>query len=148
MADLKPAPDALSQKFMTSVIFAVVVTGIYFGRAVLMPLALAVLMSFALAPVVSVLRRIRLGHIPSVLLSLALALVVIAGVGTYVGSQVAGLANALPSYQNNISRKIVSIRGTADGGTLSRLNRTIEALGDQLRRRQRTFFHGRRRRRH
>jgi predicted PurR-regulated permease PerM len=132
MADLKPAPDALSQKFMTAVIFTVVVAGIYFGRAVLMPLALAVLMSFALAPVVSVLRRIRLGHIPSVLLSLVLALVVIAGVGTFVGSQVAGLANALPSYQNNISRKIVSIRGTADGGTLSRLNRTIEALGEQL----------------
>ncbi len=132
MADLKPAPDALNQKFMTAVIFAVVVTGIYFGRAVLMPLALAVLMSFALAPVVSVLRRIRLGHIPSVLLSLVLALIVIAGVGTFVGSQIAGLANALPSYQNNISRKIVSIRGTADGGTISRLNRTIEALGEQL----------------
>src|ERR1700722_3204878 len=132
MAEIKPVPDALNQKFMTAVIFALVVTGIYFGRAVLMPLALAVLMSFALAPVVSVLRRIQLGHIPSVLLSLVLALIVIAGVGTFVGSQIAGLASALPSYQNNISHKIVSIRGTADGGTLSRINRTIEALGDQL----------------
>ena len=37
---------------MTTVITAVVVAGLYFGRPVLMPLALAVLMSFALAPLV------------------------------------------------------------------------------------------------
>ena len=135
MADLKiapPKPDALSRKFMTSVIFTVVVAGIYFGREVLMPLALSVLMSFALAPVVGLLRKVRLGHVPSVLLALAFALVLIAGIGTFVGSQVAGLASSIPSYQNNISRKIVSLRGTADGGTLTRLNRTIEAVGEAI----------------
>src|ERR1700761_1650398 len=103
MAELKnPAQDALTQKFMTAVIFAVVVSGIYFGRPVLMPLALAVLMSFALAPLVAMLRHIRLGHVPLVLLSLIVALVLIAGIGTFVGSQLAGLAHDLPSYQNNI----------------------------------------------
>ena len=135
MVDLKiapPKPDALSRKFMTSVIFTVVVAGIYFGREVLMPLALSVLMSFALAPVVGLLRKVRLGHVPSVLLALAFALVLIAGIGTFVGSQVAGLASSIPSYQNNISRKIVSLRGTADGGTLTRLNRTIEAVGEAI----------------
>ena len=44
---------------MSAVITAVVVSGIYFGRPVLMPLALAVLMSFALAPLVSLLKRLR-----------------------------------------------------------------------------------------
>ena len=133
MAEIKnPVSDSLTQKFMTVVICAVVVVGLYFGRPVLMPLALAVLMSFALAPLVSVLRHVRLGHVPSVLLSLCVALVLIAGIGTFVGSQLAGLARDLPSYQNNISRKIVSLRGTADGGTISRLNRTIEALGAQI----------------
>jgi predicted PurR-regulated permease PerM len=126
------APDSLTQKFMTAVICAVVVSGIYFGRPVLMPLALAVLMSFALAPLVAMLRHIRLGHVPSVLLSLFFALVLIAGVGAFVGAQLAGLAHDLPSYQNNISRKIAALRGTADGGTLSRLNRTIETLGEQI----------------
>ena len=133
MAELKiPAPDSLTQRFMMAVIFAVVVSGIYFGRPVLMPLALAVVLSFALAPLVAVLRHIRLGHVPSVLLSLVVAMVLIAGLGTFVGSQLAGLAHDLPSYQNNISHKIVALRGTADGGTLSRLNRTIEALGEQI----------------
>ena len=64
--------------------------GLYVGRPVLMPLALAVLMSFALAPLVALLRHVRLGHVPSVLLSLALALVLITGIGTFVGSQFAG----------------------------------------------------------
>ena len=133
MAELKiPAPESLTQKFMTAVILAVGVCGIYFGRPVLMPLALAVLLAFALAPLVAMLRYIRLGHVPSVLMSLAVALVLIAALSIFVGSQFAGLAHDLPSYQNNISRKIVSLRGTADGGTLSRLNRTIEALGEQI----------------
>ena len=43
---------------MTAVIAAVVVAGIYFGRPVLMPLALAVLLSFALAPLVALLSGI------------------------------------------------------------------------------------------
>ncbi len=133
MAELKiTPPDSLTNKFMAAVITVVVVAGIYFGRPVLMPLALAVLLSFALAPLVSALRQIKLGHVPSVLLSLVVALVLIAGVGIFVGSNVAGLARDLPSYQSNISRKIVSLRGTADGGTLSRLDRTIEALGEQI----------------
>jgi len=134
MADLKipPAPESMTNKFMTAMVLAVVVTGLYFGRPVLMPLSLAVLLSFALAPLVAMLRHVRLGHVPSVLLSLAVALVLIAAIGTFVGSQFAGLAGDLPSYQNNISRKILSIRGTASGGTFSRLNRTIEAIGEQI----------------
>jgi predicted PurR-regulated permease PerM len=134
MADLKipPAPESMTKKFMTAMVLAVVVTGLYFGRPVLMPLSLAVLLSFALAPLVAMLRHVRLGHVPSVLLSLAGALVLIAAIGTFVGSQFAGLAGDLPSYQNNISRKILSIRGTASGGTFSRLNRTIEAIGEQI----------------
>ena len=46
---------------MTAVITAVVVSGLYFGRPVLMPLALAVLMSFALAPLVALLRASQAG---------------------------------------------------------------------------------------
>src|ERR1700748_1192740 len=116
MADLKaPAVDALTPKFMTAVIAAVVVTGLYFGRPVLMPLALAVLMSFALGPLVALLRHLRLGHLPAVLLSLLLALVLLSGIGTFVGSQFTGLAQDLPSYQSNIAQKIQSVRGSTTG---------------------------------
>src|SRR5579871_6257475 len=127
-----PATDTLTPKFMTTVIAAVVVTGLYFGRPVLMPLALAVLMSFAIAPLVAVLRHLRLGHMPAVLLSLVLALVILSAVGTFVGAQFAGLAADLPRYQTNIGHKIQSIRGASGHGTIAKLNQTIEALADQI----------------
>src|SRR3569833_2997329 len=121
-AELKitPAEDTQTPKFMTTQISAVVVAGLYVGRPVLMPLALAVLLSFALGPLVAVLRRIHLGHVPSVLLSLILTLVLLSGIGIFVGAQFSGLARDLPSYQNNIVHKIEAVRGSAlTNGTLA-----------------------------
>ena len=135
MADLKipSAPDNLAPKFMMAVITAIVVGGLYMGRPVLLPLSLAVLMSFALAPLVGLLRHIRLGHVPSVLLSLVFALVLLSGIGTFVGSQFAGLASEIPLYQSNVAHKIQSIRGSTTGsGTFARLDHTIQALAAQI----------------
>ncbi len=132
MAARAPASDTLTPKFMTAVIAAIVVSGLYFGRPVLMPLALAVVMSFAIAPLVEILRHLRLGHVPAVLLSLALALVILSAVGTFVGSQFAGLVGDLPRYQTNIAHKIQSVRGQTGHGTLARLNQTVENLAEQI----------------
>jgi predicted PurR-regulated permease PerM len=126
------ATSSLTPKFMMAVIAAIVVCGLYFGRPVLMPLALAVLMSFAIAPLVSLLRHLRLGHIPSVLLSLTLALVILSAIGAFVGSQFAGLAADLPRYQTNIGHKIQSVRLSTGHGTIARLNQTIEVLAEQI----------------
>src|SRR6201990_113801 len=104
-----PATDTLTPKFMTAVIAAVVVCGLYFGRPVLMPLSLAVLMSFALAPLVAVLRRLKLGNLLRVLLSLVFAVVIFFALGTFVGAQLAGLATELPHYQINLTHKIQSV---------------------------------------
>jgi predicted PurR-regulated permease PerM len=127
------SPDTLTPKFMTAVIAAVVVGGIYFGRPVLMPLALAVLMSFALAPLVSLLKRLRLGNIASVMISLVLAIVVLSSLGTFMGSQLAKLASDLPRYQTNLAHKIQSVVGSAvHNDTINRLNQTVENLAQQI----------------
>ena len=137
--DLKTPPpraavvDTLTPRFMTAVIAAVVVGGIYFGRPVLMPLSLAVLMSFALAPLVSLLKRLRLGNIPAVLISLVLAIVILSSLGTFMGSQLAKLAADLPRYQTNLAHKIQSVVGSAiHNDTINRLNRTVGNLGQQI----------------
>jgi len=140
MADLKlpprTAPDpasGLTVKFQTAVITAVVVGGLYFGQPVLMPLALAVLTSFALSPLLAALRRIRLGHIPSVLVTLILAVVILVGIALFTGSQLAKLAGELPHYQTNLSTKITSVVGsTIHNGTLARLRQTAENLAEQV----------------
>lgn len=140
MNELKPSPtlprsdpDALTPKFMMAVIAAVVVSGIYFGKPVLMPLALAVLMSFALAPLVALLKRWRLGNVAPVLISLVFAIVILSSLAAFVGSQLAMLAAELPHYQSNLANKIHSVIGSAiHNDTITRLDRTIESLADQI----------------
>jgi predicted PurR-regulated permease PerM len=126
-------PDTLTPKFMMAVIAGVVVSGIYFGRPVLMPLALAVLTSFALAPLVTLLKKLRLGNVGSVMISLFLAVVVVSSLGLFMGSQLAKLAADLPHYQTNLTQKIHSVMGTAThNDTISRLNKTIDNLAEQI----------------
>lgn len=126
-------PDSLTPKFMAAVIAGVVVTGLYFGRPVLLPLALSVLISFALAPLVSLLKRLKLGNVAPVLISLVLAVVVMSSLAGFMGSQLAKLAADLPRYQTNLGQKIHSVVGTAvNNNTVIGLNRTLENLAEQI----------------
>lgn len=99
----------------TATIFAVTVAALYFGREVLMPLALAILLSFVLAPLVLWLRRWRVGRVSSVIVAVLLAILVICGIATLIGGQVAQLAENLPRYEYTINRKIQSLRSAAAG---------------------------------
>ena len=85
---------------------AVVVVALYFGRELLVPLVLAVLLAFVLAPVVALLQRARIGKAPAVLVAVALAFTIIAGIGALVGGQATTLAGSLPSYQATIQEKM------------------------------------------
>jgi predicted PurR-regulated permease PerM len=126
-------PDTLTPKFMATMIAGVVVAGLYFGRPVLLPLALAVLISFALAPLVSQLKHFRLGNVAPVLISLLLAVVVLSSLAGFMGSQLAKLASDLPHYQTNLGQKIHSVVGSAvHNDTITRLNRTINNLAEQI----------------
>ena len=105
---------------------AVVVAGLYFGRELFVPLVLAVLLAFVLAPAVSLLQRARIGKAPSVLIAVALAFVVISSIGLVVGRQATTLAASLPSYSATIQDKLRSL--TVGGELLGRLNASIRSL--------------------
>ena len=66
---------------LTLAVSVVLIAALYLGREVFIPLVLAVLLSFVLAPVVNLLRRLRLGRILSVIVAVLLALGVIGGIG-------------------------------------------------------------------
>ena len=143
MTELPPPPaaprpaagkaDVLTPKFQAAVIAGVIVAGLFFGRPVLMPLALSVLMSFALAPLVSLFKRFRLGNGPAVIISLVLAVTIVGSLGLFMGSQLAKLAAELPHYQTNLGQKIHSVvGGAAHNDTITRLNKTVENLADQI----------------
>jgi predicted PurR-regulated permease PerM len=84
---------------LTAIITAVVlICALDLGRAVLIPITLAILLSFLVAPLVDLLRRLKLGKLPSVLVAALLALTLIAGMGTLIGTQIAQLAIHLQKY--------------------------------------------------
>src|ERR1700722_4570093 len=93
-------PEAPGLRALTSLITGVVVIcALYFGRAVLIPIILAVLLSFLVAPFVDLLRRLKFGQGPSGVVGGRGALSVLAAVGALIGAQVAQLAGDLPQYQ-------------------------------------------------
>jgi predicted PurR-regulated permease PerM len=112
----------------TVAVFAIAVAALYFGREIFVPLALAILLSFVLAPLVLLLRRLRIGRIPSVLATVLLAFVVIFGISAFVGGQLAHLAENLPQYQSTISQKIQALRGSAAGSGI--IDRASSMLSD------------------
>jgi len=106
---------------------------LYFGRDVFVPLAVAVLLTFILAPPVRLLRRWRLGRMPSIIIVVMIAFIAIFGLGTVLGEQVSHLAAALPKYQETITNKIDRIRGvTAGTGTLGEASHVLRDLGREL----------------
>src|SRR3954453_928156 len=131
----KPAAanDRLQSTYMAAVVAAIVVAGIYFGRPIFVPLALAVLIAFALSPILRLLRKISLGRVLSVVITVLFAVVLMIGVGTFIGSQAAKVAAQLPLYQNNLVQKIQSIRGTASNSSVVRSTTTVlNNLGNQI----------------
>src|SRR5262245_22887286 len=115
-----PTPTSLYLRYLSLVPAAIVVAALYFGRPVLLPLAVSVLFAFALAPVVGPLRRIRLGRVLSVLTATVLAIAIASAMAGYMTTRAIELAGDLPQYQPNLIEKVRSIRGTADGGAVER----------------------------
>ncbi len=87
---------------------AVVVAALYLGRDLFVPMVLAVLLAFVLAPLVRALRW--LGRAPSVLVAVALAFALLFGVGLVVAGQVSQLAANVPAYQAAVQRKVAELR--------------------------------------
>ena len=126
-ARVTPVETPALRGLLTVVVAVVVVAALYLGRSMLIPITLAVLLSFLLAPLVNLLRRIHLGRILSVLLAVSLALAVILALGGLVGAQVAGLAEEVPRYAVTIQQKI----DTVQQSVLSRVTSLASSLVHQ-----------------
>jgi predicted PurR-regulated permease PerM len=110
----------------TIIIGVAVVAGLYFGREVLVPMSIAILLSFVLAPVTDVLSRLRIGRVASALIAVALAFAILGILGAIIGRQAAQLSENLPAYQVEISKKLDAVRSSAFGA------RMVEKAADAL----------------
>jgi predicted PurR-regulated permease PerM len=108
-----------------------VVFVLYWAQAVLVPVALAILLSFVLTPPVNWLRK-WCGHVPAVLI---VVLLVFAGVllaGYSLAREMTNIANDLPGYRANIRQKIADVRGAEKGGSVEKIQRTIDDIRSEL----------------
>ena len=110
---------------------AIIIAGLYFARDVIIPFALAVLLTFLLAPAVLRLRRWGLGRIPAVMATVVVAFAIIGILGWVVTGQLLQLANELPNYQRNISQKLKAF-DTPGGGLVQRTSRMLAELDREL----------------
>jgi predicted PurR-regulated permease PerM len=108
-----------------------VIAVLYWAQAVLVPIALALLLSFVLAPPVNWLER-WLGRVAAVLVVVSLVFVVLGLAGWGLARQLDGLAEDLPSYRANIRAKIADVRGAGKGGTVEKLQETIAGIKTDL----------------
>ena len=105
-----------------------VIASLYWARAVLIPFALALLLTFLLQPIVVAIHRQGLSRTPAAVLVVVLVSVVIGAVGWVVVTQFSNLAYELPHYQGNLKQKIDDLRNASRGGVLEKIQETIDEL--------------------
>ena len=139
MADIIPTASRLKTKvppaelpglqaLTTLAVAVVVVAALYLAREVLVPITLAILLSFVLAPLVALLRRVGLPRVPSVVMAVLVALGVLLMLGGVIGAQVASLADDVPRYAATVERKVDAVRSY----TIGQVTAMTNTLGRQM----------------
>jgi predicted PurR-regulated permease PerM len=137
MADRSPPPAGRTHTddmppalfgMLTILVLPVIVAVLYFAREVFIPIILAVLLSFLLAPAVRGLQRLPVGRVAAVTFTVFIAFVAMLGFGAIVVQEVSSLAQELPSYRYNLETKVRAVPGFVPGGGVFR--RASEMLRD------------------
>src|ERR1700736_3029235 len=121
-ARTSPAKDISRILRLVAAVVVIAATGI--ARVMRVPLALAVLFTFVLAPLVSALERIRIPRFFAVFLVVGIAVTGIGVMGWTVGNQLIDVTNQLPSYKSNIKEKIDAIHNPKN----RRLDKAADAM--------------------
>src|SRR5690349_2799833 len=104
-----PRPVELGGRTSRFILLAstcIIIAGLYFGREVLVPLALAILLSFLLTPAVRWLERLRIPRTPSVLIVVLIAVGFVGAIGYVVERQFVTIINQLPNYEDQLRAKV------------------------------------------
>ena len=126
--------DESSNSLKHWVMFAgavLVIAVLYWAEAVFVPIALAALLSFVLSPPTTWLERWA-GRVPAVLIVVTLVFVILGAAGWGLARQMNGLADDLPRFRANILAKIDDVRGAGRGGTVEKLQETIDDIKTEL----------------
>jgi predicted PurR-regulated permease PerM len=121
----------IPQRLVTFAASVVVIAALYLAKGVLMPLAVAVVISFLLAPLVLRLQRWRFSRGVAVMTAMLLVCAVVAGAGWLVVGQVRDVTTNLAQYEENIRFKMSALRG-AVAKPVQETTEIVENLGTDL----------------
>src|SRR5262245_18587022 len=96
------------------------------AKAVLIPVALALLLTFLLTPIVTTLWHWGLHRVLAAVLVVGLAAGLLGAIGWTVEVQLAALAAELPTYTGNLKQKIAQVRHTGTGGVLGKIQEAVQ----------------------
>jgi len=114
-------------------IAAIVIAGLYFGREVLLPLVVAILLSFVLTPLLLLLRRVKVPRALAVIIVVTFAFSIIFALGWMLSQQATDLAENLPRYQHALAEKIGALRKSAESsGTFDKASDALKGLEREL----------------
>jgi predicted PurR-regulated permease PerM len=129
-ASTSPGRIALLQGLL---IAAIVVAALYVGREVLVPLALAILLSFVLTPPLLLLRRLGAPRALGVAILVSSAFLLILTLGWLMSREAAQFAVELPHYQAILNEKINKItKSAADAPGIRKVTQALEELQQEL----------------
>jgi predicted PurR-regulated permease PerM len=115
------------------IVAGLIIAFLHMGREILLPLVIAALLGFILAPVIRRLRGLGLWNAPAVVITVALAIVALGGLGYIIALQVTQLAEDLPKYERNLRAKVRALSGSPiSSGTIDRAAETLRDLQEEI----------------
>jgi predicted PurR-regulated permease PerM len=109
-----------------------IIASLYWARAILILVVLAVLFTFILSPLVTQVQRAGLGRIPASLLVVALACLIVGALSFVVLVQVGSLALEIPNHKEVILQKIESIHQAGKGSWLDKVYTAFTEIADRF----------------
>ena len=128
---IPPLPLNALRPFLLLASVAIVLYLLFWLQPVLIPLALAVLLTFVLSPMVTVLHRRRVPRVVAVAVVVLAATAVIAGIAWVVAREVNSLVDSFPRYENNLRNRIAELQA-GEAGFLTKVRRAMSRITRQI----------------
>lgn len=126
------SPKSRELTYLFILIFSLAAIAVlYLAKTVVVPLALAILFSFLLSPLVTLLERIRLPRVVAIIVVILAAGMVVGTIGWTVFNQLVSVTDHMADFTYNINRKLDALK-PAKSTSFSRAEQELDRLGQQI----------------
>jgi predicted PurR-regulated permease PerM len=128
--------DTFSPKWQRGLIIlasvVLIVAALYLAQAVLIPVVMAIVLTFILSPAVTALQRRGFHRIPAAIVVVFFAVVVVSSVGLLLAAQVVQLSRDWPLYKDQIGDKLTGLRDASQGSWLDPVTHMVNDISATL----------------